>query len=228
MGAAPGRAKTCKIMQIAFVRTSSSLPLTPVLPLLPAAPSPARRLPPIPSSRLSFSLPLSLLLVPLFLDHPLLPISPLFFAFSPLPLPSLLISALYSSVPQHLSPSSALFSFISLSMLRARERQKCFDDCMPRRLFLYFCRGGWNTRLGGAAPAAGAHRGWNLARHIYVSLSRVGSGKKGNREIRRFASHSLYPTMALSPPFASLITPESVRLWSREIHPDARLISLGT
>lgn len=191
MGAAPGRAKTCKIMQIAFVRTSRSLPLTPVLPLLPAAPSPARRLPPIPSSCLSFSLfpelvfrsRLSLSLFLLFSS---------LFHLSPFRLTS--FSALYSTVLQHLSPSSALFSFISLSILRARVRaSKMFRRLYAAAFVPLFLPRGWNTRLGGAAAAAaGAHRGMKpRPPYLRLSVARVGSGKKsGKSRDPPFASYS--------------------------------------
>jgi len=106
---------------------------------------------------------------------------------------------------------------------------------MFRRLYAaafvpLFLPRGVEYQAGRGCPCRWRAPGDETSPAIFTSLCREWEAEKspGNREIRRFASHSLYPTMALSPPFASLITPESVRLRSREIHPDARLISLGT
>lgn len=97
------------------------------------------------SLRLSFSRPLSLL-----------PISPLFLAYSPSS-PSRSSALRSSAVPQH-PPAATRFSLFippdpsCRSRARESERQKCFDDCVPRRLFLYFCRGGGIPGWAGQLP----------------------------------------------------------------------------
>jgi len=172
-------AKSCKLRS--FEHPTLSLPpCYPVLSLLPRTDA-CSSTSSDPKARvfLTSSRPRFLFVSP-SRDHSLLPVSPLFLAFSPFLLrlsSSPRSSALHSFVPQHPSPPRSLLPFIPQLPCRSRaresERQKCFDDCVPRRLVPLFLPRGWNTRLGGAAAAAtatGAHRGMK-PRPPYLRLS---------------------------------------------------------
>lgn len=155
--AQPGRAKTCKIMQIAFVRTSHPPPLIPVPPSRHTAAS--RWLPPIPGSCLSRSRGPLFLVVSPFLHHPLSTrISLLFSSSAPLHQPAHLRDSALRSLARSLAPSRNIHfpprpqTSVDLSRARESERQKCFDDCVPWRLFLYFCRGGGIPGWAGLLP----------------------------------------------------------------------------
>lgn len=86
--------------------------------------------------------------------------------FSPPPAGSVFLLPFCSAPPAALS---------LLHGWRECQRQKCFDDCVPPRLFLYFCRG-VEYRLGGAA-APETQRGMKL-RPPYLRL--LPSGKRKN------------------------------------------------
>lgn len=226
MGAAPGRAKTCKIMQIAFVRTSSSLPLTPCPP--PSTSGTVAWLVDFLRSQArvslslsfpgSFSLPVSL---------PLIPISPLFFAFSPLPFPSLLIlCALLLRPAASITVVRAILFYLSVDPARARASVKNVSTIVCRGVCSFIFAEGVEYQAGRGCRCCRRAPGDETSPAIFTSLCREWEAEKspGNREIRRSPRTPL--TMALSPPLASLITAdmsdvsnESMRLRSREIHP---------
>lgn len=192
MGAAPGRAKTCKIMQIAFVRTSNSLP------------------PSYPCSLLSILLLLLLHRLTVdflrfqarhFLSLPLsrtlfLPVSPLsttlsstFLLFSSHSL-SLLRSSAFGNI--HPRPIALLRFYppiLPVDLARARVSVKNVSTIVCAAFVPLFLPRGWNTRLGGARH----HRRRRRAprdvkpRPPYLRLSAEWETKKnspGNREVR--------------------------------------------
>lgn len=142
-------------MQIAFVRTSHPPPLIPVPPSRHTAASLASsdpRLVPFSLPRPSFSRSLSFSPPPSFYPH----FSPLFLVCAPSPARS--PPRLCASLARSLAPSRNIHfpprpqTSVDLSRARESERQKCFDDCVPWRLFLYFCRGGGIPGWAGLLP----------------------------------------------------------------------------
>lgn len=182
MGAAPGRAKTCKIMQIAFVRTSSTHPLTPVLPLLPAAPSPARRLPSIPSSRLSLSLSrvrflflwttLSSLYFSSFLR---------FFSSSPHFILRALLRFAASTPPLY----SLLSSKLSVDPARGRASVKNVSTIVCRGVCSFIFAEGVEYQAGRGCRCHRRAPGDETSPAIFTSLCRTSGKRKKVREIAR-------------------------------------------
>lgn len=194
MGAAPGRAKTCKIMQIAFVRTSNSLPLTLVLPLPPAAPSPVRRLSPIPSSHLSFSISLSRVHF-LFSSRFL---SSLFLLFSSLFLLSLFLSllilrALLLRPATSIAVVRAILFYLPVDPARARASVKNVSTIVCRGVCSFIFAEGVEYQAGRGCRCRRRAPGDETSPAIFTSLCREWEAEKspGNREIRRSSPLSL-------------------------------------
>lgn len=76
--------------------------------------------------------------------------------------------------------------FILVASPRECQRQKCFDDCVPWRLFLYFCRGVEQQAGRGCCPRD--TKGDETSPAIFTSLRRVGNEKSSGKSL---LSHSI-------------------------------------